>query len=141
MAMQRNESVSIGSRIREFRKRLGLTQEELANMLGYKSRSSINKIEMGFNDISQSKVAAFAKALKTTSAILMGLEDEPEQLQLPEKDEREIGDDLDRIIDKIKNIKNGSLFYNGKPIGDESLRLLENALELGLRELKRENKV
>lgn len=60
--------------IRKRREELGMSQEELAKKMGYKSRSSINKIEMGENDIPQSKIAAFANALNTTPAYLMGLE-------------------------------------------------------------------
>lgn len=40
--------------------------------LGIKSRSSINKIEMGKNDITQSKIMEIAKALNTTPEYLMG---------------------------------------------------------------------
>lgn len=139
MTMEHVEGVNIGSRIREFRKRCGLTQEELANMLGYKSRSSINKIELGINDISQSKVIAFAKVLKTTSASLMGLKDDSEQL--PEKEDCEIGHDLDRIMDKIENNSSGPLYYNGELIDDESLELLRKSLELGLSQLNKGNKL
>jgi len=62
-------------RIRARREELGLSQEELAARMGYKSKSSINKIEMGINDIPQSKVLAFARALETTTAYLMGCDD------------------------------------------------------------------
>jgi len=62
----------IGEKIRFKREELGLTQEELATKMGYKSKSTINKIEMGINDITQSKIVAFAKALRTTPAYLMG---------------------------------------------------------------------
>ena len=58
------------------RKELGITQEELAFKLGYKSKSTINKIELGINDIPQSKVVKFAEALKTTPAYIMGWEQE-----------------------------------------------------------------
>jgi len=51
-----------------------MTQEELAKRLGYKSKSTINKIENGTNDIPQSKVVKFAEALGTTPAYLMGWE-------------------------------------------------------------------
>ncbi len=64
----------IGKRIKGRRKALGITQEELAKMLGYKNKSSIAKIETGVNDIVQSKVVEFAKALQTTVAYLMGWE-------------------------------------------------------------------
>lgn len=68
--------MNIGDRIKARRVQLGLSQEELAARLGYKSRSTINKIELGVNDITQSKVSAIAKALDTTSAYLMGWDEE-----------------------------------------------------------------
>lgn len=64
--------MSLGSNIRAARERLNMTQEELAKKLGYKSRSSINKIESGENDIPQSKVLEFAKALDVTVMDLLG---------------------------------------------------------------------
>ena len=65
----------IGEKIKKRREELGLSQEELAKKLGYSSRSTINKIEKGINDITQSKIVAFANALDTTPAYLMGWED------------------------------------------------------------------
>ena len=62
----------IGKRIRTRREELGITQEELASKLGYKSKTTIAKIENGTNDIVQSKVIEFAQALDTTPAYLMG---------------------------------------------------------------------
>lgn len=53
-----------------------MTQEELATRMGYKSKSTINKIELGINDIVQSKVVKFAEVLQTTPAYLMGLENQ-----------------------------------------------------------------
>lgn len=66
----------IGIRIKKRREELGLTQEELAKRLGYKSKTTIGKIETGVNDIIQSKVADFAKALDVSPAYLMGWENE-----------------------------------------------------------------
>lgn len=62
-------------RIKLRRIELNMSQEELAFKLGYKSRSSINKIEMGDNDIPQSKILAFANALDTTPSYLLGIEE------------------------------------------------------------------
>lgn len=67
---------SVGDRIKNKREALGLTQDALAKKMGYKSKSTINKIEKGVNDISQSKLIEFAKALKTTPSELMGWVDE-----------------------------------------------------------------
>lgn len=71
--------LSIGQRIKQQREAIGMSQEELAQKLGYRSRSTINKIESGINDITQSKVIEFAQALGTTPAYLMGWEDETEK--------------------------------------------------------------
>lgn len=69
-------ATNIGKRIMERRQQLGLTQEELAFRMGYKTKSAINKIELGVNDVSQSKVVKFAEALNTTIAYLMGWSEE-----------------------------------------------------------------
>lgn len=63
-------------RIRSRCEELGMSQEELAKRVGYKSRSSINKIELGKNDITQSKIAEIAVALDTTPEYLMGWQSE-----------------------------------------------------------------
>lgn len=76
--MSYDTEITIGERIREQREFLGMTQAELAEIMGYKSRSSINKIENGTNDIPQSKVVRFAEALNTTVSYLMGWEDNGE---------------------------------------------------------------
>lgn len=64
-------------RIKKMRKALGLSQQELAKRTGYGDRSSISKIEKGEVDISSSRVIAFAEALNTTPAYLMGWTDDP----------------------------------------------------------------
>ena len=65
---------TIYDRIRARRLELGLTVEELAQQLGYKDKSSISKIENGKADIPQAKVELFARALRTTTAYLMGVD-------------------------------------------------------------------
>ena len=67
---------TIGSRIRARREELDMSQEELGRMLGYKSRSSINKIELDARNLTQSKIKAIADALKTTPAYIMGWTEE-----------------------------------------------------------------
>lgn len=62
----------IGANILKRRKELGMTQDELAALTGYKSKSSINKIEMGSRELPQSKIIVFAEALHTTPSVLMG---------------------------------------------------------------------
>lgn len=59
--------------IKKLREEKGMSQEELAKLCGYTSRSSIAKIEKGEVDLQQSKIIAFANALSTTPGKLMGL--------------------------------------------------------------------
>lgn len=59
---------NIGQKIKQRRLSLEMTQEELAFKMGYKSKSTINKIELGINDIPQSKIVQFAKVLQTSIA-------------------------------------------------------------------------
>ncbi len=54
------------------RKELGMTQEELAFKLGYKGKSSVNKIEKGIQQLTQSKIKQIANALDTTTDYIMG---------------------------------------------------------------------
>lgn len=67
---------SLYNRIRERRLALGMSQAELADSLGYSDRSTIAKIEKGVNDLTQSKIEAFANILQTTPAYLMGWTDD-----------------------------------------------------------------
>lgn len=62
----------IYERIRTRRIELGLTQDELAHMVGYTDRTSIAKIEAGKVDIQLSKLNALARALKMSPRELLG---------------------------------------------------------------------
>lgn len=66
---------TIGDKIFDRRTALNMSQDELAQKVGYKDRSSIAKIESGERDIRQKKLIEFAKALNTTPQWLMGYEE------------------------------------------------------------------
>lgn len=67
--------MTIFQRIRFLRERLGMTQGELAAKIGYKSKSTIARIEKGERDISQDKIILFATALCVSPSYLMGWEE------------------------------------------------------------------
>ncbi len=79
--------MTIGKRIQIRREELGLTQEELAHRIGYKSKSSINKIELDIQQLTQSKIKQIADALRTTPGYIMGWEDEEPELNARLTDE------------------------------------------------------
>lgn len=81
--------MTVGEKIRAKRIELGMSQEELAKKLGYKSRSSINKFELS-RDLPLNKVQEVAKALNCDAYDLIdwGFLDAPPQLS-PETAERD----------------------------------------------------
>jgi repressor LexA len=58
--------------IRARRLALGMSQQELASRVGYRSKSSVNKIELGERGLRPEQLETFALALSTTPAALMG---------------------------------------------------------------------
>lgn len=68
--------MTIGERIRLRREALRLSQNDLAQRMGYKTKSSIAKIEMDASGLPQSKLVQIARALETTPGYLLGWDDE-----------------------------------------------------------------
>lgn len=58
--------MSVGANIKKRRFELKMSQQELAEAMGYKTRSTIAKIESGENDVSQKKLTKFALVLDTS---------------------------------------------------------------------------
>lgn len=66
--------MTIGERVKNCRIKLGMTQTELAEKLGYRSKSSVAHIENG-RDIPRSMVVKLSEILNTTPSYLMGWDD------------------------------------------------------------------
>lgn len=72
--------MSIGTKIRERRLELKLSQEELARMVGYTSRATINKIEVGTRGVPMKKLSVFAKVLSVSIEwLLVDLDDKDDE--------------------------------------------------------------
>ena len=85
--------MTIGDRIKRRREELRLSQDELAKKLGYKSRSSLNKIELNQRDLPQSKIKAIADALNTTPSYIMGWEENQNESKEAENTEYKLTPD------------------------------------------------
>lgn len=73
--------MELSDRVRCRREELGITQDDLAKRMGYKSRVSINKIENG-RPVSQKIIIRLAEALGVSVPYLMGWDEKPaEDLQ------------------------------------------------------------
>lgn len=62
------------SNIKRFRKQLNMSQQELAEAVGYKGKSMIAQVENGKVDLSASMISKFAKVFGITEMELMGWE-------------------------------------------------------------------
>lgn len=120
--------MELADRVKLKRKELGLTQEELAHRMGYKSRVSINKIEMG-RPITQKIIVKLAEALNTTPSYLMGWEDEPPKEDNTNNINLEIGNRLKNIRES-RNISREEIALEFNISVDDVLNY-----EKGLREI------
>lgn len=101
--------MTIGDRIKKRREELQMSQEELAHLIGYKSKTSINKIELGVQNLKQSKIKEIANALQTTPSYIMGWNDETsEQVETKEQCnelfEKVYGKEVHSLIEKILSL-------------------------------------
>ena len=81
--------MTIYERIRALRIEKGLSQGELARLVGYEGRSAISKVENGDRDISQSMIEKYANALGVSPAYLLYGDNEGEDSTEKEKQLRE----------------------------------------------------
>lgn len=81
--------------IRERRKELKMSQDELARKVGYTNRSSIATVEAGKIRLSYDKINAIAKALETTTPYLMGMTNDPNPI--------DVSDELGAIMNDFQN--------------------------------------
>ena len=92
----------LGYKVKIKRNNLGLSQEELANRIGYKTKGSIARIEKGEIDLPIDKLKLLAKALNTTPEYLVGWDNLSEKMN-----EKEIVKDAENIKfgNKLKKLR------------------------------------
>ena len=116
--------MAVGSNIKKRRYELRMSQQELADAMGYKTRSTIAKIEAGENDVSQRKLQKFAEVLDTTvEELIFGYAPSfqaaavPAEISVGKKNKTAViilaGGKTGR---NSRNIPNQFIDVNGKPI-------------------------
>lgn len=93
--------MELKDKFKKLRLSKGWTQEELAKLLNFSSRSSISNIENG-RDLPFDKISFIAETLGTTEAYLMGWDRDPEKVEYFFKALRSITDEqFDMLISKL----------------------------------------
>lgn len=92
-------NAEISKNIKSLRTIQKLSQQQLAEKVGYTDKSAISLIESGKLDIPYSKIIALADALRTTPSYLMGCHEEEDSVSV---DDRAILDAYHRSSEGIQ---------------------------------------
>lgn len=102
--------------IKEKRKELGFSQDELAKRVGYSGKSMISKIEKGEVDLSTTMIKKFSEVLHTTPSELMGdplyyddSENKEDSFQERKNDTPAISARATSLMEKITDLPDSSL--------------------------------
>lgn len=144
--------MTIYQRIKDLRESKGMSQQELAEKVGFKTASAVNKIELGLRDINQSKIKAFAEALGTTSCYLLdgketskdfvssfALTEREKALVIAYREHPDMQKSVDRLLgiepeEKLYIIEKAARNGDNSPlvVTDSKLKELENLPEVPL---------
>ena len=116
--VDKEKHVLIGQRIKKLRELKNIEQSELAEMLGYKSQSTISKWESGVNLPTGKKLIALAKIFNTSTNDILGIEK-------PVKEEYTTSD-LRKMAENAKT-------FDGKPLNEEDIEAIQNIVEIYLK--------
>lgn len=124
--------------IKDLCKNKGVSVNKLESDLGF-AKGYVSKLDKSIPN--SAKLNSISEYFNVSLDFLMnGKEPADNTRALTSRDERDIAKDLNRIMDKIKNGEDGPLHYNGEEIDPASLSLLEDAINLSLKQLKIINK-
>ncbi|MDU2492066.1 MAG: helix-turn-helix transcriptional regulator [Clostridium celatum] len=128
--------MSIGDRIKKFRKENKLTQIELAKSANI-SRSYLADIENNRYNASVDVLKSISNALDIS---LVEILDESTNNTLTTKDNKSITNDLKKLMDEFRNNTDGTAYYNGQELDSNDLDLIESAMKIALEQIKLKNK-
>ena len=100
--------VKIGQRTAELRKRAGISQQRLAEMLGV-SRTTITQIENGKRKVSADELAKFSEIFNLSVDNLLSLKEEPEVIFTEKQEEKKMESPIrinvpQRNLEKFKEV-------------------------------------
>lgn len=115
---------NLSIKIKALRKEKKQTQQDIANLLNVR-RSTYGEYERGKILPPMDKLKVLADHFGVTIDYLIGNEEPTEETEI------DVSDNLESALDYLKN--DNDLFFNGKPLDDESRELLISSIENGLK--------
>ena len=130
--------MNFGSRLRECRKAKKLRQVDLGKIVGVTGQV-ISNLERGYTTGSSPEMLKdIADALDVSVEYLTGSEN---TTSLTSEDENDISKTLNTLMEQIRANENSPLNYDGIELTDQDTELLEDAIEIALRRIKKKNKM
>lgn len=76
----------VGERIRQRRVELGLSQQELAERMDLKSKTSVSRVENGIEDVTVTRIMEYARALGVLPEYLVRENEKPKDFGLTDEE-------------------------------------------------------
>lgn len=125
----------LGDKIKNLRKGMNLTQEQLCNKIGI-AQSTLGMIESNRREAGKKTLLKIADFFGVTVDYLLT----DDETGLNEKDKKSINRDLKKLMDEFRDGTDGSAYYNGQELEEEDLDLIESAMKIALEQIKIKNK-
>lgn len=124
----------LGENIRKIRLSKKFSMTKVSNLSGIPT-SYISNIENGKRtNPSQETLEKLAKALDVN---VVDFYDKP---VLTDKDKKDINKDLNEVMQEFRDGTDGTAYYNGIPLEESDLDLIESAMKIALEQIKIKNK-
>ena len=124
--------MGLGDNIRYLRIKNGFSQDYVAEMLGYKSYTTIQKWESGVSEPPVKKLKELATLFHADMNDMANTDlTREENMSLTSKDKRDIAKRLENTLADLEESQE-TLMFSGQPLDDETRELLKASLEHSL---------
>lgn len=126
---------SIGKRLKNYRKKAGLTQQQVADKANI-SRSHYASLESDKYNPSLETLTNIANVLNIDTTLLL----DKNETTLNNRDKKDIEKDLKKIMDDFRDGESGPVYFDGVELDEDDMDKLEIAMRTALEIAKVKNK-
>ena len=126
---------SIGKRLKDYRKKAGLTQQQVADKANI-SRSHYASLESDKYNPSLETLTNIANVLNIDTTLLL----DKNESTLNNRDKKDIEKDLKKIMDDFRDGESGPVYFDGVELDEDDMDKLEIAMRTALEIAKVKNK-
>ena len=126
---------SIGKRLKNYRKKAGLTQQQVADKANI-SRSHYASLESDKYNPSLETLTNIANVLNIDTTLLL----DKNESALNNRDKKDIEKDLKKIMDDFRDGESGPVYFDGVELDEDDMDKLEIAMRTALEIAKVKNK-